>query len=207
MSAMDDAILTTFPLVAVPPSGNLPPAQADGIRYLVAKSGLWQEINLPWIRVVRAFTGPGESPLPYGELQPVIDLRCGPLPMDLVREFIAGAREAAPLECAAALVWSEDGSWRLAWRQARSAGSGHIDYNEVTLADGEHLVVDMHSHGHHGAFFSRQDNEDERGSMKFSLVVGSFNGSAPTSEMRLCMLGLIRNATAARDGTVQVVFE
>lgn len=203
MSAVDEAVLTTFPSVAVPPSGNLLPA-AGGIRYLVAKSGLWQEINLPWIRVVRPFTGPGESPLPYGELQPVIDLRCGPLPMSLVREFIAGAREAAPLECAAALVWSDDGSWRLAWRQAKSAGSGHIDYNEVTLAGGEHLVVDMHSHGHYGAYFSIEDNEDDRGSMKFSLVVGSFKGTAPTSVMRLCMLGFVRNAVADKDGRVEV---
>ena len=204
MSTLDEATLTTFPWVAVPPRGNLPPAWAGAIRYLVAKSGLWQEISLPWIRVVRPFTGPGESPLPYGELQPVIDLRCGPLPMGLVREFIAGAREAAPLECAAALVWSDESSWRLAWREAKSAGSGHIDYNEVTLADAEHLVVDMHSHGHYEAYFSLEDNMDDRGSMKFSLVVGNFNGNAPTSAMRLCMLGLVRNAVADRDGKVEV---
>lgn len=204
MSNLDEAILTSFPVVAVPPSGNLPAAETDGIRYLVAKCGLWREINLPWIRVLRPFAGPVEGALPYGALQPIINLRCGPLPMELVREFVVGAREAAPVECAAALVWTESGNWRLAWRQARSASSSHIDYNEVKLEDGEHLVVDIHSHGNHGAFFSLEDNKDDSGSMKFSLVVGSLDTHTPTSAMRLCMLGLLLNASVSPDGTMEV---
>jgi len=204
MSLVDEAILTTFPLLPVPASGEPSAATDRGTRYLVARDGLWREINLPWIRLVH-HVGPCVVQLPYGQTEPVIEFKCGPVPLDLIRSFGDEARARAPLEVAAALIWNEvSGDWRLGWRNAREASASHLVYDEVKLEDGEHLVVDVHSHGYHHAFFSQEDDRDDYGSMKVSLVVGSCNQPTRTSRMRLCMAGFVAAARLGEDGSLEV---
>lgn len=204
MRAYDAAILSAFPLHAVPPGGDCQAATESGTRYLAAANGLWREINLPWVRVVHMLA-PSVLRLPYGDLASSVEVRCGPVPVELVREFNTWARDAAPTEIAAAIIWNEvSGDWRLAMRHARSAGTAHVQFDEVSLVDGEHLVIDVHSHGHHQAFFSAEDNADDYGAMKFSLVVGSFNNQQPTSQMRLCMAGICLPAHVAADGELRI---
>jgi PRTRC genetic system protein A len=204
MSSVDKAILGTFPLVAVGPTEGYPPAVESGIRYLAAAEGLWREINLPWIRILHPL-GPSTLPLPYGHLKYEVDVKCGPVPVELIREFNAVARACAPQENAAAIVWNAvEDYWRLAQRPVISASADHIEFREATLLPGEHIVIDVHSHGHHPAFFSRDDDRDDAGTMRFSLVVGSFNKEQPTSAMRLCMAGLVLPARV-RDGELQIV--
>jgi PRTRC genetic system protein A len=205
MDAFDEAMLGCFPLQAVPPRAGHQAGESNGTRYLAGADGLWREISLPWIRILHP-VAPSVLPLPYGQLQVEVDVRCGPVPGDLLREFNSWARAAAPQEIAAALVWSETSAlWRLALRTSRSASSSHVEFKEVQLDDGEHLVIDVHSHGHHPAYFSAADNRDDHGSMKFSLVVGSYNQTQPTSEMRLCMAGVVLPARF-RDGELIVNF-
>lgn len=205
MDSFDQAILETFPLAAVGPRGGVEDAPGSGIRYLAASDGLWREVALPWIRV-RHMVAPTLLPLPYGSMQADVELRCGPLDLGLVRDFNRMARAAAPAEVAAAIVWNEhSGAWRLEPRKARSSSASHVDYDEVALDDGDHMVVDLHSHGHYPAFFSGQDDKDDHGSMKFSLVVGDFNKDQPSSAMRLCMAGLMAPARIAADGQLVII--
>lgn len=205
MSLVDDAILKTFPLLSVPASGQPAGATENGTRYLVACDGLWREINLPWIRLVH-HVGPCVVKLPYGQSEPSIDFKCGAVPVELIRAFGEEAVLRAPLEIAAAVVWNErTGDWRLAWRHAREASASHIAYDEVRIEDDEHIVIDVHSHGHHPAFFSREDNDDDFGSMKLSLVVGSCNQPARTSRMRLCMAGFAVPVMLTDEGVVEVL--
>lgn len=203
---MDEAILNAFPLLAMPRSGALPAATQSGMRYLVGNNGLWREVNLPWIRLVSPIVtcGYGIRP-PYGEVQNICEIRCSPVPLDLVQRFGREAREATPTEIAAALIWNEaDDSWRYARRNARTSSESHIVYDEVRLEDGEHLVVDMHSHGSFPAFFSKEDDRDDNGTMRFSLVLGSLGTAKVTSAMRLCMAGLLLRASIDEAGRLEV---
>lgn len=204
MDMVDQAILTTFPLLAVGRSAGCEPATESGIRYLAASDGLWREVNLPWIRVLHPLATT-ILPLPYGQLQMVVDVKCGPVPVELIRDFNTMARAAAPREIAAALIWNEATEmWRLAERPAISSSAEDIHYREVDLHAGDHLVVDMHSHGHYPAFFSGEDDRDDAGTMRFSLVVGSFNNEQPSAKMRLCMAGITLPAQV-RDGQLHIV--
>jgi len=206
-ATLHQALLAAFPLVAVAPDGAVPPADADGIRYLVSATGLWRQVTLPWVTFVHE-VAPAVLRLPYGQVQPTLELRCSGIPTDLIREFTARAKQQAPTEVAAAFLWDEGSdTWRLAWRHARSASSGHIEYDEVRPLDGEHLVLDAHSHGYHPAFFSAEDDRDDHGSMKFSLVVGSLNQALPSSAMRLCMAGVQLPARIGAGGCLEVLLE
>lgn len=202
---MDEAIQATFPLIAAPTQGSIPPASASGTRYLVASDGVWRELTLPWVRF-RHQLAAAAMRLPYGELEPMIEIRCGGIPPELIREFVADAREACPNEVAGVFLWHEPSdSWRYERRESMSASGSHIDYQEVRPLDDEHIVVDVHSHGRHPAFFSSEDNADDAGSMKFSLVLGNLDQAQPTSEMRLCMAGVVvNNATLGPDGALGV---
>ena len=201
---MDQAILNAFPLLAVPSSGLVPPAGNHGMRYLVGRTGIAREINLPWLRA-RHHVALSAVQLPYGEVSDQIDFKCGPIPREVIRKFAEEAKAAAPTEIAAAFIWSEQtGQWRYARREATSAGADHINFVEVNLVEGESLVVDVHSHGYHPAYFSRQDDSDDMGTMRISLVLGNLQQDVPASAMRLCLAGFVYPASIGADGNVEV---
>ena len=58
------------------------------------------------------------------------------------------------------------------------------------LADDEHLVIDVHSHGHLDAFFSGVDDANDAGAVKIAGVVGNLDG-VPTVAFRVCVLGVM----------------
>ncbi|MEJ8838148.1 PRTRC system protein A [Ramlibacter sp. AN1133] len=201
---MDEALLRAFPLLAVPASGAQAPAAEYGTRYLAGRHGVSREITLPWVRICRLIA-PSALPLPYGVVADAVEFRCGPIPLDVIQQFVAHAKEEQPLEVAGAFLWNErHDSWRYARRTLRSVSAAHLQYQELRPADGEHLVVDAHSHGRHAAFFSAQDDADDAGAMKISLVLGNLDQQRPTSKMRLCMAGLVQPAFLDRDGKLRV---
>jgi len=73
--------------------------------------------------------------------------------------------------------------------QDRGAGS-------VVYEVGESVVLDLHSHGHMGARFSWQDDQDEKG-LKLSAVVGKLNAT-PVVKLRIGVYGYF-NALAWGD--------
>lgn len=203
---MNDAIQQAFPLLSAPLYGGVDPAQKAGMRYLVGRQGVYREITLPWIRH-QVLIAPCSMPfsLPFGDLKSETDIQCQPLDLGMLKRFSMDARDLAPKEVAAALIWNEHNKqWRYALRQTIDSTDSHVRYREVSLQDGEHLVVDMHSHGYWPAFFSHEDDADDRGAMRFSLVLGSLNEAEPTSKLRLCMAGVFQNAGIGPSGELEV---
>jgi PRTRC genetic system protein A len=204
MNSMDEALLRAFPLLAVPASGEQAPAAECGTRYLVGRHGVSREINLPWVRVCRLIA-PSALPLPFGAVADTVEFRCGPIPLEVIQQFVAHAKQEQPLEVAGAFLWNErHDRWRYARRTLVRVTAAHLEYRELCPAEGEHLVVDAHSHGRHAAFFSARDDADDAGAIKLSLVLGNLDRERPSSRMRLCMAGLVEPAFLDADGKLRV---
>lgn len=185
----DAALQAHTPTVIAPLFGDLEPLQENGHRYIVARDGLWQEVLRPWIWLQHR-VATSEVPLPYGlmssEMEHWLDIDDI---NNLIRQFIDLAGLAYPNECAAIGVYSEhDQSTELRVCTPESAGRGHIKYTRPTLHAGEHVAVDLHSHGEFPAFFSPQDDEDDAGEVKLSIVIGcvdKLRDLSPAQYMRL----------------------
>ena len=190
--ARDRITLEHAPLVAMPRYTNFPPLEVDGHRFITAEDGLWLEVKRSWLRLTWPIAESAIA-LPYG---PVLADEYTFAFSDhelayLVDRFMQLAREALPDECAAWGVWDEK-TQRLELRPciAIEAAPGGVSFHRPVLEPHEHLAVDIHSHGELGAFFSATDDEDDRGEVKLSIVVGKVAGDAPQVAMRLCALGL-----------------
>jgi PRTRC genetic system protein A len=72
------------------------------------------------------------------------------------------------------------------------ATSGSLNYELAELADTEHIIVDCHSHSHHGACFSSTDDRDDQYAVKYAFVVGNCDTSNPTFASRLCVRGVFK---------------
>lgn len=206
MSEADLITQMMFPTVIAPREGELEPAEKSGTRYVAATDGLWREVTLPWIRVLHKIA-PSVVTLPYGRVDEAVVLELSAVPKVLRQQFFRDAVAAMPKEMAAAMIWNAaTGDWRYEMRKPRfEARDDHIDYWEVELEADEYLVLDLHSHGTFEAFFSKEDNDDDAGSMKFSGVLGSLSDDEPSSVMRLSMLGKTWNARFASNGKLEVI--
>lgn len=188
MNMVDLALQSVTPTVMVPLHGAFTPLSVSGHRFLAASDGLWLEVRRPWLHLVWPLALQQCVPMPYGRLEPLIDI--ARVPKKLLADFIEMARATYPLECGAWITQTPTtGEWRLIELEATHASSGALRYNCPPLADGEHLVVDLHSHGGMPAFFSGTDNADDIGSVKVSGVFGKV-ASQPESLFRLCANGL-----------------
>lgn len=205
MGALDQMLAQTFPTVLAPREGLLEGPQKAGVRYIVAADGLWREISLPWIHAVHKIAH-AELPIPYGEMQESVEVKCTAVPKELRRRFLQDAQSAMPNEMAAALIWnSQSGEWRYELRQNKVVRPDYVSYKEVQLQEGEFIVLDLHSHGNYPAFFSDEDDRDDHGSMRFSGVVGSLSSGEITSAMRLNLNGKTWDANIAANGKLEVV--
>lgn len=172
---INEFVASNFPLQAAPNEGAVSDSEAN-ISYLAARDGLWRRVQLPWVRSILPVATSSHINVPYGALQPAVDLLVPAPDRELWRHFVSQAKAAMPHECASALLWNtESRTWRYATREPVSASVGHIVYREVDIGDNEILVVDIHSHGASPAFFSRTDDRDDNGSMKISVVFGSLD--------------------------------
>lgn len=203
---MDQTILEAFPMVVATRNSPMEQATKYGTRFIGVATGVDREITLPWIQVRHHIAHViSDVRMPYGESVESVNLICGPIPVALIKEFIADARQACPVEVAGAIIWNQQtNEWRYAKREATSSSSGHIDFNEIVREDGDNLVVDVHSHGRSRAFFSPKDDQDDMGTMRLSLVVGNVDRPIPSTCMRLCMAGYIQPAVIQEDGTLKV---
>lgn len=205
MSLPDHIVLASFPLVAVPGAEPLAPSLANGTRFLVAADGLYREITVPWMRAIVPLTPFCLSRTPYGELQAGVEFRFGALPMDLLRRFKKLALQNMPNECTAALIWNESsGQWRLCERKAIHATPERVDYEEATLAEDEHLVVDIHSHGAYPPDFSARDDLDDMGGLKIAAVLGNLGGGEGSLRARLVLPDRFMDLYLSADGSLSL---
>lgn len=188
---IDAAVQTMTPTIMYPLFGVFQPLEQPGHRFLAAKDGLWLEVRRPWLHLICPLAKQTAVAMPYGQPQSHQQFAFGKLPLDLLRRFAAEAKEAAPAEHAAWLTWD----WQLRQFQYRpvtvnSSSSARINYDLPTIGETEEFVVDLHSHGHDQAYFSRDDNDDDRGEVKIAGVFGHCHQDRPSVVFRLCVLGM-----------------
>jgi PRTRC genetic system protein A len=186
----DKVLQAHVPAVMVPRYSNFPDLAEDGHRYLVASDGIWLEVRRPWLHLRWPLA---ESPilLPYGAV--IDDMMDFSFPLNglqfecFMRNFAEAAHAALPNECAAWFVWNAE-IGKLEYRPlvAINAGPGGVTFHRPPLLDHEHLAVDLHSHGAMPPFFSAQDDIDDAGEVKLSIVIGNVGPGGELYRMRLC---------------------
>lgn len=188
---MDEIIQRQFPTVMAPRFTELEPMIATGERFVLASDRVALEVSRPWLHAVCGISGNFKRTTPYGAgLPDGMTLRCGPIPKSLLDQFLDQARTAYPLETAAWIVWSEI---TLAFSYVPlhiiAATIERVEFERPLLPGGIHLVMDIHSHGQYSAFFSTQDDLDDKDQLCISAVVGKVNDRKPVILARLSMLG------------------
>lgn len=187
MDTRDAILFNTTPILPVPRFGPpLPPVEPGRRRFLAAADGLYLEAASSALRVRFRIN---EAEMPYGTTSSEIVFAGGPVPKALLRAFLAAAREACPIEAAALVLLTPSGDgYELVQPPIRHAGAGEVSYDEGAI-DLDRLVLDMHSHGHAGAFFSDTDDDSDLGRQgpHLSLVLGR-NGADQEAELcaRIC---------------------
>lgn len=191
MNHIDQVFQQSFPSIMVPKLEAVAPMKLTGERLLIAANGVFLEIDRPWIRIVRRIATYSEkTSIPYGEMLDVTELRCPPVPPELVAQFYAMTRQALPNEVGAWIIWDKvTGLFRLVPLMPISHSPEHLHYERPQLRAGEFVVVDCHSHGRAQAFFSPEDNDDDQYDVKFALVLGHCHRH-PSTAMRLCAKGI-----------------
>lgn len=196
LKQIDAYVLRTSPVVVVPRAEPLAPLTEPGHRYLVGEGGLYMEFRRVWCHGTVLLAASGLA-LPFGQVKaPQFELTCGRLPGAQIRRFVERARAVYPLETAAWITWNEHAlphqdPWALIDLPASSASGDHVTFERPLLAPGQHLVLDIHSHGRHAAYFSKQDDEDDKDQsvVKLAAVVGNLANPEMSSCMRLCAQG------------------
>jgi len=193
MDPRDIALQTLTPTVMVPLFGEFVPYQGNGHRFLMAKDGAWIEARRPGIYSRQPLALQDKVAMPYGALAECVELACGQIPMQAVREFVEYARKMMPNEVAMALIW-DDQKCKLSpvELKPKSNSVGHITYMRPDLESHQHVVVDIHSHGSADAFFSRTDNKDDRTDVKVAIVVGNLDQEQPSVVARVSTYGHFR---------------
>ncbi len=201
--ALDMATFAAAPVAAVPKFSAFAPLAENGHRFLLAEGGTFLEARRPWLHFIHRIGERAESVrIPYGPLESKFELGFGRLGQALpqLKEFAAYAMAESPIEAAGSLIWNhKTQEWSLKYPEVTSATTGSISYAQVELGEDESLVVDLHSHGAHPAFFSEADNADDAGSVKIAGVFGSLDQAAPTVAFRLCVLGVYVPITVPAD--------
>jgi PRTRC genetic system protein A len=186
----DAALLAACPAIAMPRHGELPPLKT-GQRIVVAANGVFVQLPLPWLDCVAPCGSlDARLPLPYGTLTPRLMLSFGVIPAELLRQFVRLARQSAPDETAAVIVHcTRTKALRLVACETISADRVRVIYRTPPLAATEQAVVDLHSHGDAPAFFSAQDDLDDR-AIKLCGVFGRVHSRHPEARFRLAINGL-----------------
>lgn len=208
MDPRDFALQSVTPTVVVPKFGSFEPLDAAGQRTLVAANGWWWESRRAWLYARTQIASQSEFPLPYGTVETSLELLCGAIPIAPLKQFASMARAACPLEAAAWIVWNEfSGQFAVRELETQDVSAGHIHFKRPGLANGDHLVIDIHSHGTTGAFFSATDDADDRGETKISMVIGHCDQDQTSIAARLCLNGKFIALTPIIDGGGAVTFK
>lgn len=191
---MDHVIHANYPTIMAPRFSVLEPMRNTGERYVVTSRRLMFEVSRPWLHAIKAISEDFMKSTPYGENLPEsITLRCGAVPSELLGRFIEQARAAAPIETAAWIVWNQETKvFAYLPLAIKSATPAHVHFERPALPLGTHLVMDIHSHGHANAFFSKVDDADDADQLCMSVVVGRVNQPQPEMVARLSMLGVYK---------------
>jgi PRTRC genetic system protein A len=187
---MDRFLATDCPVITMPHErGAFTPLAVPGHRLIVAADGMYKEIRRTWLHAIVRLA---DVSMPFGEIQESFTMPFR-LKESLFLQFLEQAKQAAPMETAAWIVWNETSNdLRLVQMEYSYVSSVLLKINRPVLEVGEHLIVDLHSHHVMSAGFSRTDDEDDIASneVKLAGVVGTID-QTPTWNFRLCLEGVL----------------
>ena len=106
----------------------------------------------------------------------------GPIPRGIFTAGIHWFREAPETERFFAVVWREN-RYKIEVPQQDGTGS-RLTYE----TPGASVVMEIHSHGIHGAFFSNTDNQDEQ-AFRIYGVIGKVGSRIPQAKLRIGIYG------------------
>lgn len=205
LNAKDAALQRSCPVISAPRFQELPPMQ-DGQRIVMAANGVFIQVKRPWLDCIEKIGDVDPRlPLPFGMLTPKIAFAFNTIPLALLHEFIAAGRDALPNEIAGGLIYSAGAaSLRLQRYEALSQSPTGIRYAMPALAADETIAVDLHTHGAGTAFFSSEDDADDR-CVKIAGVFGNLDADTPSAAFRLAINGMYRVLPHPWQGSVQTV--
>lgn len=155
MGTPDEILYSACPIHPAPTFAGFQPLTAPGKRLIAARDGLYLEAFSPAMHVLQPVAA---VPTPYGEVTPFIRLHNGRIPRQLLHQVASESLSASPSEVAF-IIHREAGGYSLHTPTTISASAGHISYHDTR--DSDQLVVDIHSHGAAGAFFSSRDDASD----------------------------------------------
>lgn len=193
MDKRDIALQLSCPVASAPKFSDLAALDRNGERIVLASNGAFLEVCRPWARIVTQVGPALAMTVPFGELKEAVEYKAGKLPTALLEQFIEWSQRESEVEIGAVITWNENtGEYALLRSKSNHATSGSLDYVLPALAQGVHIVVDCHSHSHHGAYFSHVDDKDDQHAVKFAFVVGHCNTNKPSIASRLCVRGVFK---------------
>lgn len=193
MDKRDLALQLSCPVTSMPMFSPLIPLEHNGERVIIARNGTFLEVRRPWVRIVTQVGSALSTTVPFGSVDEVVEYTAGKLPRALLGKFVTWAQEQSNVEIGAVITWNETtGEYLLRRSKSNHATSGSLEYELPGLAEGEHIVVDCHSHSRYRAFFSEVDDSDDCHAVKFAFVVGNCEKTNPTTKARLCVRGVFK---------------
>lgn len=147
--------------------------------YILGSNGLFISTGNPLIEATICI-----APAEVRGLIPVhsrVSLTHGKIPSRLYALALMVFVSEGDMERYLAIIWKDGGYHSAYSRQTGSGGS--VEYEKIPGT-----IMDIHSHGGMGAFFSTIDDRDEQG-LKLYMVVGKTNTLAPEHLIRLGIYG------------------
>lgn len=188
---MDMVLQRHTPVVVVPKFGEFVPMVEDGHRFLVCGDGLWVECRRKWIHAILPMARQFSSAMPFGCVRQTIELAFDAIPSWAILRFHEEARRHHPKEVGALVTWNES-TGEFEYHQCRVLrnGVGHLTQAWPALPEGVWPVLDLHSHGPLGAFFSSQDRLDTGMEVIVAGVIGRLSDASPQIALSLFACGV-----------------
>jgi PRTRC genetic system protein A len=115
----------------------------------------------------------------------------GKIPMSFLEDIEAFFREVCQVQGSAVeahcfILWNDDRGYYIHVPE-QSVTGGTVEYSYTDFPHDDCIVLDIHSHGAMGAFFSGTDNTDDRSKIYISGVIGKVNTKQPEVTFRFNM--------------------
>jgi len=152
--------------------------------YIFAETGVFIRARNPLLRATLCINYTEIRGL--APLDEELELVHGKIPYTLYDLALSALVASCPLERYLAVTW--DGQYHLI-TPGQSGKPAEVKYQRV-----ESTILDIHSHGTMGAFFSAADDADEQG-LGLYMVAGRLDTLIPEVEMRLGVYGYFAPVT------------
>jgi PRTRC genetic system protein A len=185
---VDKACFSVTPTLMAPRFGTLPEIEVGQQRFIIAKGGVYIEARTPTLHARLRVSEP-DQPFPYGDVDEHIRLTGGHIPFEVIDNARQMAVSNSPNEWGGSICWSPERGYWLEQPEILTQTGEMLSYRNTV--DDSQLVLDIHSHGLHGAYFSGTDDADDidRGGVYLAAVIGSCDSETATdvSTMRVAL--------------------